>query len=336
MVAEPRRLVYRCDRRGVGNASSGNLIVQPPADVLGISLAPVAPPGVGVAGGGRVQLAVDIDQAPTLCRTVQGSCRCNGDGYRSLLQAVAAEPALPGRRRSGPSGGQEATRSERPWGQPSSGPPGGQQTTRSGERGGDGLLQELLASLNASELAQRRFREIARVAGLIFQGYPGEKRSNKQLQASSSLFYEVFRKYDPTNRLLLQAEQELLAQELEIGRLQATLARMATQQLLVQTLARPTPFAFPLMVERFREQLSNENLAERIARMVAQLDRAADGTPEASQAPQSSGEQTPSAAEQLRLSLAFSQDTLSGTRADKSPPGTARTPRRATGRRPGF
>jgi len=194
----------------------------------------------------------------------------------------------------------------------------------------------VLASLNASELAQRRFREIARVAGLIFQGYPGEKRSNKQLQASSSLFYEVFRKYDPSNRLLLQAEQELLAQELEIGRLRATLAHMATQQLLVQTLARPTPFAFPLMVERFREQLSNENLAERIARMVAQLDRAADGTPEASQAPQSSGEQTPSAAEQVRLSLAFSQDTSSGTRADKSPPGTARAPRRATGRRPGL
>ncbi|MDB5930325.1 MAG: ligase-associated damage response box helicase [Polaromonas sp.] len=69
------------------------------------------------------------------------------------------------------------------------------------------LLHEVLASLNASELAQRRFREIARVSGLIFQGYPGEKRSNKQLQASSSLFYEVFKKYDPANRLLLQAEQ---------------------------------------------------------------------------------------------------------------------------------
>ena len=78
----------------------------------------------------------------------------------------------------------------------------------------------MLASLNASELARRRFREIARVSGLIFQGYPGEKRSNKQLQASSSLFFEVFQKYDPANRLLAQAEQELLAQELEIGRLQ--------------------------------------------------------------------------------------------------------------------
>jgi hypothetical protein len=139
------------------------------------------------------------------------------------------------------------------------------------------LLHEVLQSLNASELAQRRFREIARVSGLIFQGYPGEKRSNKQLQASSSLFWEVFRKYDPANRLLMQAEQELLAQELELGRLRASLARMGTQQLVLQTLARPTPFAFPLMVELFREKLSNESLADRITRMVALLEKAAGG-----------------------------------------------------------
>jgi ATP-dependent Lhr-like helicase len=146
------------------------------------------------------------------------------------------------------------------------------------EDGGDAaLLHEVLQSLNASELAQRRFREIARVSGLIFQGYPGEKRSNKQLQASSSLFWEVFRKYDPANRLLMQAEQELLAQELEIGRLRSSLMRMNTQQLVLKTLERPTPFAFPLMVELFREKLTNENLAERISRMVAQLEKAAGG-----------------------------------------------------------
>ena len=141
----------------------------------------------------------------------------------------------------------------------------------------DHLLHEVLASLNASELARRRFREIARVAGLIFQSYPGEQRSGKQLQASSSLFFEVFRKYDPDNRLLAQAEQELLSQELEIGRLGASLARMASQRLVLQKPDRPTPFAFPLMVERFREKLSNESVADRIARMVSQLEAAAGG-----------------------------------------------------------
>jgi ATP-dependent Lhr-like helicase len=139
------------------------------------------------------------------------------------------------------------------------------------------LLDEVLASLNASELAQRRFREIARVSGLVFQGYPGEKRSNKQLQASSSLFYEVFRKYDPSNQLLVQARTELLAEELDIARLQDSLARMATQQLVVKTLTYPTPFSFPLMVERLREKLSNDSMADRIARMVQQLENDAGG-----------------------------------------------------------
>ncbi|HEX5737063.1 MAG TPA: DNA ligase-associated DEXH box helicase, partial [Hydrogenophaga sp.] len=142
---------------------------------------------------------------------------------------------------------------------------------------GEALRREVLDSLNAGELAQRRFREIARVSGLVFQGHPGEQRSSRQLQASSRLFWEVFRQYDPANRLLHQAEQELLALELDMARLQAALSRMTRQTLMLHNLERPTPFAFPLMVERFREKFSNENVAQRIARMVAQLEKAADG-----------------------------------------------------------
>lgn len=70
------------------------------------------------------------------------------------------------------------------------------------------LLGDVLASLNSSELAQRRFREIARIAGLIFSGFPGAAKSTKQLQASSGLFFEVFKKYDAKNLLLTQAERE--------------------------------------------------------------------------------------------------------------------------------
>jgi ATP-dependent Lhr-like helicase len=139
------------------------------------------------------------------------------------------------------------------------------------------LLHDVLASLNATQLAQRRFREIARIAGLIFQGYPGAPKSTKQLQASSSLFFEVFRKYDPENLLLTQAQQEVLRQELEVARLEQTLQRMGRRELQVQRVARPTPFAFPLLVERFRESLSSEKLADRIARMVRDLEKAAGG-----------------------------------------------------------
>ena len=142
----------------------------------------------------------------------------------------------------------------------------------------DHLLEDILASLNASELAQRRFREIARVSGLVFSGYPGERKSARHVQASSSLFYEVFRKHDAGNLLLSQAETEALEQELEIGRLRATLERMAQWELVITRPAHATPFSFPLMVERFREEVTTEKLGERIARMLAELEAAAEDT----------------------------------------------------------
>ena len=139
------------------------------------------------------------------------------------------------------------------------------------------LLREVLASLNATELSRRRFREIARIAGLIFQSHPGERQSNRQLQASAGLYFDVFRKYDPGNRLLAQAESELLSQELDVAQLAAALRRMQGQNLAAITLARPSPLAFPLMVERFREKLTNESLSDRIGRMVADLEGRAGG-----------------------------------------------------------
>jgi len=141
------------------------------------------------------------------------------------------------------------------------------------------LLADVLASLNSGALAQRRFREIARVAGLVFGGYPGAPKSLKQLQASSSLFWEVFRKYDAGNRLLAQAEREVLAQELELGRLRSTLSRMASQRVEWVDLAVPSPFALPLMVERFREELSTEKLADRLQRILAEAQGVLDATP---------------------------------------------------------
>ncbi|MBD9392671.1 ligase-associated DNA damage response DEXH box helicase [Acidovorax sp. ACV01] len=143
---------------------------------------------------------------------------------------------------------------------------------------GSGLEDEVLASLNATEMARRRFREIARIAGLIFQSHPGEQRSSRQLQASSSLYYDVFAQYDPDNLLLAQARAELLANELDMERLARTLRGMQAQTLSIHALTRPTPFALPLMVERFRERLSTETLADRLARMVQALEKAADDT----------------------------------------------------------
>ncbi|MFG6416122.1 ligase-associated DNA damage response DEXH box helicase [Roseateles sp. DC23W] len=139
------------------------------------------------------------------------------------------------------------------------------------------LRDDVLASLNASELARRRFRQIARIAGLIFQSHPGEARSQRQLQASASLYFDVFRQHDPDNRLLRQAEAELLSAELDVAALGRTLDRMAAQTLNLQRPARPTPLAFPLMVERLRERTSTESLAQRLTRMLAEVEAAAGG-----------------------------------------------------------
>jgi ATP-dependent Lhr-like helicase len=139
--------------------------------------------------------------------------------------------------------------------------------------GTEHLLHDVLASLNSTELAQRRFREIARVAGLIFTGYPGQPKSTRQLQASSGLFFEVFRKYDSGNLLLTQAQKEVLSQELEITRLQATLERVLAKDLDVVTLRHPSPMSLPLMVERFREELTTEKLSARLDRLLREIER---------------------------------------------------------------
>ncbi|PBP73430.1 DNA ligase-associated DEXH box helicase [Pseudomonas syringae] len=142
------------------------------------------------------------------------------------------------------------------------------------------LLADIIASLNAGELALRRFREIARISGLVFSGYPGAAKSNRQLQASSGLFFEVFKQYDAENMLLTQAEQEVLRQELDLQRLELTLRQINSRTLDLHAIKRATPLAFPLLVERFRESLSSEKLADRIARMVRDLEKAAGPEPE--------------------------------------------------------
>ena len=139
----------------------------------------------------------------------------------------------------------------------------------------DRLLEDVLDSLNATQLSQQRFREVARIAGLVFQGYPGQPKSNRQVQASSSLFFEVFRKHDAANLLLTQAQREVLEQELELTRLRDTLIELHGRILAYGEVRRATPFGFALMVERFREKVSTEKLSDRVARMVRELEKAA-------------------------------------------------------------
>ena len=131
----------------------------------------------------------------------------------------------------------------------------------------DHLESDLEAALNLSELQRRRFRAIAQVAGLMHRGFPGSGKSTGQLQISASLLFDVFERHEPQNRLLQQARREVLDEQLELSRLEAALERAARQEWLHVTTPRPGPLAFPLLVERLNNRMSNETVLERIQRM---------------------------------------------------------------------
>ncbi|MBS3915172.1 MAG: ligase-associated DNA damage response DEXH box helicase [Bacteroidetes bacterium] len=130
------------------------------------------------------------------------------------------------------------------------------------------LIADLLNSTNYSEMVRRRFSEISTISGLVFKGFPGKQVRSKHLQANSRLFYEVFRDHDPNNLLLKQAEEEALYYQLEEQRLRKALEKIAGMELVITHPEKPTPLAFPIMVDRLREQLTNEQTAERIARII--------------------------------------------------------------------
>jgi ATP-dependent Lhr-like helicase len=130
------------------------------------------------------------------------------------------------------------------------------------------LIEDIQHSLNSNEMARRKFRDIAHIGGLVFTGYPGQQVKNKHLQASTSLLFEVFNEYEPDNLLVRQAYNEALAFQLEEFRLRAALQRIQTQNIILKTIERPTPFAFPILVDSLgRERLTTETMEERIAKM---------------------------------------------------------------------
>ena len=129
------------------------------------------------------------------------------------------------------------------------------------------LSQDINAGINATDMAGRRFRDIASIAGLLFKGYPGKQKKEKHLQSSSRLFFDVFTQYDPQNLLLSQAYDEVMTFQLQEARLRAALERINQQEIVFRAPAKATPFSFALLVDRWREKMSSERLEDRIKRM---------------------------------------------------------------------
>lgn len=133
--------------------------------------------------------------------------------------------------------------------------------------GNENLIHDIQASINSTEMARRKFRDIAAISGLIFKGLPGQKIKEKHLQSSSQLFFNVFHEYESQNLLLQQAFEEVLDFQLEEARLRNALERISHQKIIITEPEMPTPFAFPIMVDRTREKLTSEKLEDRIKKM---------------------------------------------------------------------
>jgi len=136
----------------------------------------------------------------------------------------------------------------------------------------DNLYDDMCNANNYSQMASKKFSNIANVAGIIFKGTPNKPIKNKHLRANSNLFYKVFRQYDADNLLLRQADEEVIHQHLEHHRVVAIFEQIAEGKIFITNIDGITPFCFPIMVDRFREQLSTEQLADRIKKMIDQAE----------------------------------------------------------------
>ena len=133
------------------------------------------------------------------------------------------------------------------------------------------LFEDIQRSVNSTEMAKRKFRDIAVIGGLIFQGYPGEYKKAKHLQSSASLLFKVFAEYEPNNILLKQAYREVFDQQMEETRLRDMLQRIQQSKIVITWPQQLTPFCFPLKVDSMRENVSSEKLEDRVKRMQEQL-----------------------------------------------------------------
>jgi ATP-dependent Lhr-like helicase len=133
------------------------------------------------------------------------------------------------------------------------------------------LFEDISKTVNLTEMARRKFRDIASIAGLVFNGYPGKQVKTRHLQASSQLFFNVFSDYDANNLLLRQAFDEVMIFQMEEIRILDALNRMSEQTIVIKELDGLSPFSFPIFAESLhREKLSNEEFEQKVQKIIKQ------------------------------------------------------------------
>ncbi len=133
------------------------------------------------------------------------------------------------------------------------------------------LHADINSGINVHEMARRRFRDIAGIAGLVFQGFPGKQMKSKHLQANAGLFFSVFSEYEPNNLLLRESYDEVFDFQLEEGRMIKAFERIDSHRIIFRKPEKLTPFAFPIFSESFRERYSNEDWQSKLEKIKLQL-----------------------------------------------------------------
>ncbi|OWK73632.1 DNA ligase-associated DEXH box helicase [Flavobacteriaceae bacterium JJC] len=131
----------------------------------------------------------------------------------------------------------------------------------------ENLIQDVMSSVNATEMARRKFRDIAVISGMVVQNYPGIQKNNKSLQASSGLIFNVLEDYSPENLLLKQAYAEVFNQQIDEHRLMNAFKRIENSKIILKFANAFTPLSFPIKVDSLRQSLTSEDLDSRIMRL---------------------------------------------------------------------
>jgi len=128
---------------------------------------------------------------------------------------------------------------------------------------------DVFGSVNAIEMARRKFRDIAVISGMVFQGYPGKIKKDRHLQSSSQLLFDVLAEYEKDNLLLRQSYDETMNDQMDQARLRKALIRIKNSKILFRTTSRFSPLSFPIVVDSLnREKLSSESISDRIQKMI--------------------------------------------------------------------
>ena len=128
--------------------------------------------------------------------------------------------------------------------------------------------KDLNSAINISELTKKRFKNIAQISGLVNNHNPSKLKSPNQLQISSNLLFDVFKKYESNHLLIKQAIREVNRDDLESIRIEKCLKRISKCKIIFNKIKKPTPFSFPLLVERLKNTLSNESIESRVNKLI--------------------------------------------------------------------